>query len=66
MVLSTNSTYDRLVRQYGVKQHQSELSATDRIQRLPKIHGSMGAIDYVDWLGFIDRDEFDEGQVFIW
>jgi hypothetical protein len=49
-----------------VKQRQSELSATDRIQRLPKIYGSMGAIDYVDWLGFIDRDEFDEGQVFIW
>jgi hypothetical protein len=31
-------------------------SSAHPIQRLPKIHLSMG---------FIDRDEFDEGQVFI-
>jgi hypothetical protein len=26
----------------------------------------MGSIDHIDLLGFVNRDEFDEGQVFIW
>jgi hypothetical protein len=45
--------------------HRSALPTTARIIRCQKFIDSL-AIDRVDLLGFIDRDEFAEGQVFIW